>query len=375
MKICIVLSTRPEIIKLAPIIKILKQKKINFFLINTNQHYINIMSTVFFKYFKIPKPKYNIRAPNKTYGSFFSKTIKNIEDILDKEKPSYLMVQGDTNTAFAGCFAASIYNRKFFVDKKRIKIIHIEAGLRSFDEKMPEEINRRLIDQLSNILFVPTNFDIENLNKENLSLNKLIYKVGNTISDVIKNNLPLIKKNLILQNYNLKLKDYFLVTLHRPESVDNPKKLKNIIESIEKLARKFKTKFIFPVHPRTNKILIKLKLKKCKFITFIQPLDFLDFLFLIKNSKIVLTDSGGIQEETSLIGVPCITLRTSTERQISLKEKTNILTGYNYQKINKAITYFLSKKIKPSKAFGDGNVAKRIVKLINQIDNNSSKMK
>ncbi len=375
MKICIVLSTRPEIIKLAPIIKILKQKKINFFLINTNQHYINIMSTVFFKYFKIPKPKYNIRAPNKTYGSFFSKTIKNIEDILDKEKPSYLMVQGDTNTAFAGCFAASIYNRKFFVDKKRIKIIHIEAGLRSFDEKMPEEINRRLIDQLSNILFVPTNFDIENLNKENLSLNKLIYKVGNTISDVIKNNLPLIKKNLILQNYNLKLKDYFLVTLHRPESVDNPKKLKNIIESIEKLARKFKTKFIFPVHPRTNKILMKLKLKKCKFITFIQPLDFLDFLFLIKNSKIVLTDSGGIQEETSLIGVPCITLRTSTERQISLKEKTNILTGYNYQKINKAITYFLSKKIKPSKAFGDGNVAKRIVKLINQIDNNSSKMK
>ena len=375
MKICIVLSTRPEIIKLAPIIKILKQKKINFFLINTNQHYINIMSTVFFKYFKIPKPKYNIRAPNKTYGSFFSKTIKNIEDILDKEKPSYLMVQGDTNTAFAGCFAASIYNRKFFVDKKRIKIIHIEAGLRSFDEKMPEEINRRLIDQLSNILFVPTNFDIENLNKENLSLNKLIYKVGNKISDVIKNNLPLIKKNLILQNYNLKLKDYFLVTLHRPESVDNPKKLKNIIESIEKLARKFKTKFIFPVHPRTNKILNKLKLKKCKFITFIQPLDFLDFLFLIKNSKIVLTDSGGIQEETSLIGVPCITLRTSTERQISLKEKTNILTGYNSQKINKAITYFLSKKIKPSKAFGDGNVAKRIVKLINQIDNNSSKMK
>ena len=118
MKVCIVLSTRPEIIKLAPIINILKQKKINFFLINTNQHYINIMSSVFFKYFKIPKPKYNIEAPNKTHGSFFSKTIKNIEDILDKEKPGYLMVQGDTNTAFAGCFAASIYNRNFLWIKK-----------------------------------------------------------------------------------------------------------------------------------------------------------------------------------------------------------------------------------------------------------------
>ena len=326
------------------------------------------MSSVFFKHFKIPKPKYNIKAPNKTHGSFFSKTIKNIEDILDKEKPGYLMVQGDTNTAFAGCFAASIYNRKFFVDKKKIKIIHIEAGLRSFDEKMPEEINRRLIDQLSNILFVPTKLDIDNLNKERLSTNKSVYKVGNTISDVIKNNLPLIRKNLILQNYKLKIKDYFLVTLHRPESVDNPKKLKNLIQSIEKLGRKYKTKFIFPVHPRTEKILRKLKLKKCKFILFIQPLDFLDFLFLMKNSKIILTDSGGVQEETSLIGVPCITLRTSTERQISLREKTNILTGYNYQKINKAITFFLNKKTKPSKAFGDGKVAKRIVKLVNQID-------
>ena len=162
--------------------------------------------------------------------------------------------------------------------------------------------------------------------------------------------------------------------MHRPESVDNLKKLKNLIQSIEKLGRKFKTKFIFPVHPRTEKILRRLKLKKCKFIVFIQPLDFLDFLFLMKNSKIILTDSGGVQEETSLIGVPCITLRTSTERQISLREKTNILTGYNYQKINKAITFFLNKKTKPSKAFGDGKVAKRIVKLVNQIDKNSSKI-
>ena len=126
-----------------------------------------------------------------------------------KEKPNYLMVQGDTNTAFAGCFASSIYNRKFFENKKKIKIIHIEAGLRSFDERMPEEINRRLIDQLSNILFTPTDFDIENLHKERLSSNKSIYKVGNTISDVIKNNLPLIKNNKILLTHNLKIKKFF----------------------------------------------------------------------------------------------------------------------------------------------------------------------
>ena len=176
------------------------------------------MSDVFFKYFKIPKPKYNIKAKSKTYGGFFSKTIKSIENILHYEKPNYLIVQGDTNTAFAGCFAASIFNRKYFNDEKKIKIIHIEAGLRSFDERMPEEINRRLIDQLSNILFTPTDFDIENLHKERLSSNKSIYKVGNTISDVIKNNLPLIKNNKIIITHNLKIKNFFLITLHRPES-------------------------------------------------------------------------------------------------------------------------------------------------------------
>ena len=372
MKICIVLSTRPEIIKLAPIIKILKQKKINFFLINTNQHYINIMSSVFFNYFKIPKPKYNIRAPNKTYGSFFSKTIKDIESILFKEKPNYLIVQGDTNTAFAGCFASSIYNRKYFENKKKIKIVHVESGLRSFDERMPEEINRKLIDQLANILFVPTSFDIENLSKERLLLNKSVYKVGNTISDVIKNNLKFIKKNNILKINHISKKNYFLITLHRPESVDDPEKLKKLIISFEKLGKKFNTKFIFPVHPRTNKILKFLKIKNVKFIDFIKPLEFLDFLFLMKNSKIIFTDSGGIQEESSLIGVPCITLRTTTERQITIKNKSNILTGYNYFKILKATNYFFNKKIKPSKTFGDGKVAEKIVKIIKIIDKNSN---
>ena len=196
MKICIVLSTRPEIIKLAKLINILKKNKINFFLINTNQHYINIMSEVFFNFFKIPKPKYNVKASSSTYGGFFSKTIKGIENILYKEKPNYLIVQGDTNTAFAGCFASSIYNRKYFNDEKKIKIIHVEAGLRSFDERMPEEINRKLIDQLSNILFTPTKFDFENLRKERLNINKKIYTVGNTISDVIKDNIKLITISL-----------------------------------------------------------------------------------------------------------------------------------------------------------------------------------
>ena len=146
--------------------------------------------------------------------------------------------------------------------------------------------------------------------------------------------------------------------------------MRYLISSFNKLGNIFKTKFVFPVHPRTKKILIKLKLRDFKFIEFIKPLEFLDFLFLMKNSKIVLTDSGGIQEETSLIGVPCITLRTTTERQITIKEKSNILTGYNYQRIYKAINYFFNKQIKPSKAFGDAKVADRIVKILEHINNN-----
>jgi len=364
MKICIVLSTRPEIIKLAPLIKILKEKKINFFLVNTNQHYINIMSKVFFKFFKIPKPKYNIRASNSTYGGFFSKTINRIENILFKERPNFLIVQGDTNTAFAGCFAASIFNRKYFDDLGKIKIFHVEAGLRSFDERMPEEINRRLIDQLSNILFVPTQNDIENLAKERLLLNKEVFKVGNTISDVIKNNLSLIKKNNILNKIKIKKNNYFLITLHRPESVDDPKKLNKLILNFERLGKKFEKKFIFPVHPRTEKVIKKLKLKKLKFVSFIKPLEFLDFLSLMKNSKIIFTDAGGIQEESSLLGVPCVTIRTTTERQITIKNKSNILTGYNYNKILNAIIYFNKNKVKPSKVFGNGKVANKIFKYL-----------
>jgi UDP-N-acetylglucosamine 2-epimerase (non-hydrolysing) len=326
------------------------------------------MSEVFFNFFKIPKPKYNVKASSSTYGGFFSKTIKGIENILYKEKPNYLIVQGDTNTAFAGCFAASIYNRKYFDDEKKIKIIHVEAGLRSFDERMPEEINRKLIDQLSNILFTPTKFDFENLRKERLNINKKIYTVGNTISDVIKDNIKLIKKNNILESFGLEKKKYFLITLHRPETVDDPKKFHKLIIDFEKIGKKFNTKFLFPVHPRTKKIINKLNIKKLNFIKITKPLEFLDFLTTMKNSKIIFTDSGGIQEESSLLGVPCITIRTTTERQLSIINKTNILTGYDYNKILKAVIYFNTTSTKPSTVFGDGNVSNRIFNMIKKFE-------
>lgn len=363
MKTCIVLSTRPEIIKLAPLIKLFRLKKENFFLINTNQHYLNMMSDIFFKYFNIPNPKYNIKASAKTHGTFFSKTIKEIEKILFKEKPNFLIVQGDTNTALAGCLAASLYNRKFSAKYKNIKVVHVESGLRSFDDKMPEEVNRKLIDHLSNILFPPTDIDLKNLKNENIK-DKKIYKVGNTISDTIKMYLPKIKKNKILNKFNLRRKNYFLLTLHRPESVDNIKKLSKLLFIFQKISNKLNKQFIFPVHPRTQKILNKIKNKKFSNIKFLSPLNYLDFMKLLVDANIVYTDSGGIQEEASIIGVPCITLRTTTERQITVRKKVNILCGYEYKKIFNASKKFNEKKINKNKFFGNGNVSELIYKKL-----------
>ncbi len=369
MKICIVLSTRPEIIKLSSLIQIFKKNKINFFIINTNQHYNKIMSKVFFDFFELPKPKYNIRANSKKNGNFFSKTLNGMEKILLKEKPSMLIVQGDTNTALAGCLGTSILNRKFISEDLKVKIIHIESGLRSFDNKMPEEINRRLIDQLSDVLFVPTTFDMNNLKKENLIREKKIYKVGNTISDVIKKCKPFLKKNNILEKKKLKKDDFFLLTLHRPESVDDSQKLKKLVLIFEKLGQKFHKKVIFPIHPRTQKIINKISIKKLSYLKFTRPLNFIDFISLMYRSKVVLTDSGGIQEETSLLGIPCVTVRTSTERQPSIMNKTNILTGYDYKKIRNAINYFDKKKIKPSNIFGDGKVSRKIFQTLVKLSN------
>ena len=364
MKVCIVLSTRPEIIKLSSLIQIFEKKKINFFIVNTNQHYNKIMSKVFFDFFRLPKPKYNIKANNQKNGNFFPKALNGIEKILLKEKPNKLIVQGDTNTALAGCLGASIFNRKIRSNDQKIKIIHIESGLRSFDNTMPEEINRKLIDQLSDILFVPTAFDINNLKKENLIKGKKIYKVGNTISDVITKIKPILKKNDFLSKKKLKKNGYFLLTLHRPESVDDSRKLKKLILIFEKLGQKFNKKIIFPIHPRTQKIIKKISVKRTRYLEFTKPFNFIDFISLMYQSKIVLTDSGGIQEETSLLGIPCITVRTSTERQPSIMKKTNILTGYDYKKIRNAINYFDKKKIKPSKIFGDGKVSNKIFKTL-----------
>tara|TARA_Y100001970_G_scaffold65472_1_gene83757 strand:+ start:3888 stop:4994 length:1107 start_codon:yes stop_codon:yes gene_type:complete len=363
MKICIVLSTRPEIIKLSPFIKFLKKNRDNFYLINTNQHSLKKMSKVFFDFFKIKNKIYNLKPSKKSQYAFLSESINMISEILRSNMPDYLIVQGDTNTSLAGCLAASFLNRTLS-NKNKIKIVHIESGLRSFDDTMPEEINRKIIDRISNILFVPTKFDYNNLKREDCLKTKKVYVVGNTISDVLKKYLPLTSKSKILERLKINSKKFFLITVHRPESVDNVKNLKKLSEIFEKIIKRYNYPIVFPIHPRTKDMLSRYKIRVNKKIIITEPLEYLDFLKLIKDTKLLLTDSGGLQEEASIIGTPCITLRTTTERQITLIRKVNFLGGYNKLKVMKAMSRFLNKKVKKLRDFGNGKVSDKIYKIL-----------
>ena len=363
MKFCVVLSTRPEIIKLSPLINKFKTQRDSFYLINTNQHFLNKMSKVFFDFFKISGKIYNIYPNKKSQALFFSESVQSIEKILKTNRPNFLIVQGDTNTGLAGCMAASLVNRNLnFKDK--IKIVHIEAGLRSFDNTMPEEINRKLIDQMSDILFPPTKFDFNNLKNDNCLVSKNTFIVGNTITDVLKKYVPLANKSKIIEKLKLTKKKYFLVTLHRPESVDVKKNFSRLLKTLKVLHKKYDYSIIFPIHPRTKNSIKKLNLSFDKNIKIIEPLEYLDFLKLMRSSKLILSDSGGIQEEASILGVPCVTVRTTTERQITILRNVNIMAGYNQNKILKAVKKFHNKKIRKIKDFGNGNVTNKIYKKL-----------
>jgi len=364
MKIAFVLSTRPEIIKLSPLINLMKkEKKVKIYILNTNQHFSKEMSKIFFDFFKITAKTYNLRISQKNQYEFISKSIERVSKFIKLKTPDYVIVQGDTNTSLAGCLSASLVNRNI-VDGKKIKIVHIESGLRSFDDSMPEEINRKIIDRLSNILFIPTKFDYENLKKENCLVDKKFYIVGNTISDVIKKYLPKSKESKILNKLNIKKKSFFLITMHRPESVDNIINLKKLNLILNSILSQYDYNIVFPIHPRTQEMFKKFNINLNKKVKIINPLEYLDFIKLIKEAKILLTDSGGLQEESAIIGTPCITVRTTTERQISVIRKVNKVIGYDKNKLLKAINFFMKNEISPIKDFGNGQVSKKILKIL-----------
>ncbi|MFA5084581.1 MAG: UDP-N-acetylglucosamine 2-epimerase (non-hydrolyzing) [Candidatus Paceibacterota bacterium] len=352
MKIGIILGTRPEIIKLAPIIKQSEREKIDYFIIHTNQHYSANLDSIFFEELELPKPKYNLNAGSGTHAEETGKMMIGIEKILEKEKPDCILVEGDTNSVLAGALASA---------KLQIPIGHIEAGLRSYDRKMPEEINRIMTDHISDYLFAPTKEARKILLKEGIP-DKKIYVTGNTIADAVYQNLEISKKREnALENLCLKKGNYFLITCHRPSNVDNEKNFIGLLNQFKMLYDKFGIPMVFPMHPRSRKMLEKFNFKVPNGIKITEPAGYLDFLQLEKNAKLILTDSGGIQEEACILKVPCVTLRENTERPETIQAGGNMLmTGDLYKDCKK----MLAKNRKWKNPFGNGNASEKILNIL-----------
>ncbi|MFP4111882.1 MAG: non-hydrolyzing UDP-N-acetylglucosamine 2-epimerase [Candidatus Woesearchaeota archaeon] len=353
MKIAVVLGTRPEIIKMAPVIKQLEKNKVNYFIIHTNQHYSKDMDAVIFEDLNLKKAKYNLEVGSGIHGLQTGKMLERIEEVYLKEKPDIVLVHGDTNTTLAGALAAK---------KMNIKVGHVEAGIRSNDKTMPEEINRVLVDHMIDYYFAPTVAANKNLRKENIPEEK-IFVVGNTIVDAVLENAKIAeKKSGILKRFNQDKNSYILVTAHRPENVDNKKKLKDILSILEKISEK--EKVLFSLHPRTKKKIEEFNLKIPEKVTAFSPVGYLDFLMLEKNAKLILTDSGGLQEEACILNVPCITLRENTERPESVLAGANIIAGTKPEKVISSVYSMINAPRCWENPFGKGKTSIKITKIL-----------
>lgn len=355
-KICFILGTRPEIIKLAPVIHECTKRKVPFFVLHTHQHYSENLDRVFFKDLHLASPKYNLQTGSGSHGAQTGKMLVEIEGILVKEKPSIVLVQGDTNTVLAGALAAV---------KLHIPVGHIEAGLRSYDRQMPEELNRVMVDHISDLLFTPTK-DSKNILLQEGVANKKIFFVGNTIVDAVKRNERFARASRILKTLGLAPKKYFLVTAHRQENVDNKERLRSLLKSLMLVGKKYNMPIIFPIHPRASKMIKHFEIHVDNTIHFVNPIGYFDFLQLSSNARMILTDSGGLQEEASILRVPCVTLRDNTERPETLIGGGNRIAGVSEKRILRCTKEIMDSKhsIKWGSPFGKGDTSKKVLDIV-----------
>lgn len=355
--------------KMAPIHKELDKfgNKVIHKIIHTGQHYDKKMSAVFFKELELPRPNIYLGVGSKSHAEQTAMIMIKLEKILLKEKPDLVLVYGDVNsTIAAGLVCAKVLTN----DGKPIPVAHVEAGLRSFDRTMPEEINRILTDNIADYLFITEQSAYDNLIQSGFD-RKRIFFVGNTMIDSLNFYLDKAKESKVLSELCVTKKSYTLVTLHRPSNVDDKNNIERIYRILSNIYDINKTTdIVFPVHPRTVKMISRYKLKE-KFeeiqnIIITEPFGYIDFLELIRNAKYVLTDSGGIQEETTYLKVPCITLRENTERPSTILEGTNVLCGLSEEKFYNAIKKIESGVVKKGTIpkFWDGKAAERIVRTL-----------
>ncbi len=348
MKIISVVGARPQFIKLAILSKELRENH-NEIIIHTGQHYDDNMSKYFFEEMQIAKPDYNLNIGSGSHGKQTAEMLIGLEDIFLHQKPDVVITFGDTNTTLATGLAAT---------KLNIPVAHVEAGLRSHNREMPEEINRILTDHISDYLFAPTLTAMENIKIENL------YGKPFLVGDVMYDSLLYYgkiaeQKSRILKNLKLKQKEYILLTLHRPYNVDNIQKLQNIFSALKQTKRFI----VLPVHPRSRKMIESTNTIIPENISIIEPLGYLDFIFLQKHSEKIITDSGGIQKEAYLNGIPCITIRPETEWIETVEAGWNVLVGDKKDQLIENCLHFKPSHNRP-RYFGDGNSSKKIISIL-----------
>jgi UDP-N-acetylglucosamine 2-epimerase (non-hydrolysing) len=349
MKIASIVGARPQFIKCAAISRELR-KAHEEVLVHTGQHYDHGMSEIFFEELDMPRPDYNLNVGSSTHGKQTGEMLMRIEKVLAKELPDLVLLYGDTNSTLAGALAAS---------KLHMKIAHVEAGLRSFDRSMPEEINRILTDHISDLLFCPSQNAMDNLRKEGIAGGS--YLVGDVMVDTLNHYKKIaVKKNKLSEQLGLKKGAYYVLTLHRPGNTDSRENLKNIMGALEESGKTI----VFPVHPRTRKYLQSYGFLNSMpdNVKLIEPVGYLDMIKLMMGAEKIMTDSGGIQKEAYVLGVPCITLRENTEWIETLDGKWNVLVGTNKDMIIKMI-HETGDRGEHRDIFGK-NASKKIVKTI-----------
>lgn len=359
LKIINIVGARPNLPKIAPLMREMQRHpEIDPILVHTGQHYDAALSDIFFRQMGIPAPHVNLEVGSGTHAVQTAEVLKRIEPVLLEHRPDLVLVVGDVNSTIAVSLAAV---------KLGIPVAHVEAGLRSFDRAMPEEINRILTDALADFLFVTEEDAIQHLLKEGRP-RESIYLVGNVMIDSLRHFLPVAQKSPIGDDLGLKngagWQRFAVLTLHRPSNVDSTEKLAELLGAIDAIAAEVPV--IFPVHPRTQQRLAQAGIKTHPQLRLTPPVGYLDFLCLLSKATLVLTDSGGIQEETTALGVPCLTLRENTERPITISEGTNQLIGTDPAKIRAAAQDILAGKGKPGRIppFWDGHAAERIVDVL-----------
>ena len=349
MRIASVVGARPQFVKAAPVSRAIRRHNEEV-LIHTGQHYDEAMSDVFFRVLDIPKPDYNLEVGSGSHGRQTGEMLMRLEEVLEREHPDLVLVYGDTNSTLAGALAAAKLHRP---------VGHVEAGLRSFNRTMPEELNRIVADHLSTLLFCPTQTAVDNLRKEGIE--RGVHLVGDVMYDVALASAQEARKRDIGTRLGLTPKEYILATVHRPANVDD----RTVLESILRAFRECGETVVFPAHPRTRKRMQEFGLDAGlpASLRVIDPVDYLDFLALLIRSKKVATDSGGVQKEAYFFGIPCITLRDETEWIETMEDGWNAVVGTGTQEVVHAIQHFNPEGTK-SKSFGDGHAAERIADLL-----------